>query len=86
MRSHNLVTNSYCVSGHAQLQKALPLWKHPPWYENYNWHKPEPAKEDDPWEDLPKETQWKWGKEFYEEQQMLIRQHGYAQDHLQGKK
>jgi hypothetical protein len=53
-----------------------------PWYGNYNWSTPHP--ENDPWDDLPKETQWAWGEEFYEEQKMLICQHGLAQDHLQG--
>ena len=45
-----------------------------PWYENYNWSTPHP--ENDPWDDLPKETQWAWGTEFYEEQKMLICQQG----------
>jgi hypothetical protein len=45
-----------------------------PWYENYNWSTPHP--ENDPWDDLPKEKQWAWGTEFYEEQKMLIGQQG----------
>ena len=51
-------------------------------YRKYNWDDPpnDPwpnnYPQNDPWDDLPAETQWAWGTEFYEEQKMLICQQG----------
>jgi hypothetical protein len=55
-----------------------------PWYRNFNWSAPAPLPENDPWYDLPEETQHAWGTEFYKEMTMLICQQGLAQDYLPG--